>query len=151
MIKINIVNLARRKPLRFPIKIVKKNVFLLLKLLKINNGELNIYLTTPAQMLRINKKCRGKNKTSAVLSFPESKDFINPPHLTPFGEIFICPSQIKKDAKKLKIPFLEYLGYLVVHGILHLKGYDHDTSDKEKTMQKKEEWLLNKMNSVNRS
>lgn len=64
----------------------------------------------------LNKKYRGKSYVPNVLSFPISK--MN-------GEIFLNSEQIKKDAKKFELNFSECAIYMLIHGMLHLKGYEH--------------------------
>ncbi len=64
----------------------------------------------------INKKYRNKDKPTNILSFALSKTE---------GEIILCPSVIKREAKNFNKSFPKFLGFLVIHGMLHLKGYDH--------------------------
>ncbi len=69
---------------------------------------------TRAQSL--NTKHRGATYVPNVLSFPlDSKT----------GEIYICPLVAKREAKKFSMSVPGYIGYLFIHGCLHLKGYDH--------------------------
>jgi probable rRNA maturation factor len=55
------------------------------------------------------------------------------------GEIILCPSVIKKEAKNFDRTFPQFLGFLVIHGMLHLKGYDHG-----KEMEKLEKKYLSR-------
>ena len=64
----------------------------------------------------INKKYRGKDKATNVLAFPLAKSE---------GEILLCPSVIASEAKKSKKTYQEWEGFLVIHGMLHLKGMRH--------------------------
>lgn len=84
----------------------------------------------------INKKYRNKNKPTNILSFPLRKDM---------GEIILCPNIIKQDAKKFTRTFDEFLGFLVIHGMLHLKGLEHSS-----TMEALEEKYDKKYFSRNR-
>jgi probable rRNA maturation factor len=75
---------------------------------------------TRAQSL--NKEHRGKDYTPNVLSFPLDKGV---------GEIFITPTIAKKEAHKFDMTHRGYVGFLFIHGCLHLKGLDHgDAMDK---------------------
>ncbi len=65
---------------------------------------------------KLNKKYRNKNKSTNVLSFPLDKNN---------GEIFINEALAKKEAIKYKLPLKDYTDYLIIHSLLHLKGYDH--------------------------
>lgn len=74
----------------------------------------------PAQ--KINKEFRGKDYATDVLSF----DSMDPSSL---GELVLCPEVLKKQAKEHGLSFQKELGYMLLHGILHLLGYDHETSE----------------------
>lgn len=74
----------------------------------------------------LNLKYRGKDKSTNVLSFSLSKKD---------GELILCPAVIKREAKNFDKNFREFLGFLVIHGMLHLKGLDH-SSTMEKAEQK---------------
>ena len=76
----------------------------------------------PAQ--KINKEFRGKDYATDVLSF-ESMD---PSSL---GELVMCPEVLKRQAKEHGLSFQKELGYMLLHGVLHLLGYDHETSEKD--------------------
>jgi len=76
-----------------------------------------VYLTTK-EMQKINKKYRNKNKPTNVLSFCLTKNS---------GELLLCPSLIKTETKKFERNFTDLLGFLVIHGMLHLKGLEHSS------------------------
>lgn len=65
---------------------------------------------------RLNSEYRKKNKPTNILSFLLHKDE---------GEIVLCPTIVKKEAKNFDKTFLQFLGFLTIHGMLHLKGLDH--------------------------
>ena len=71
---------------------------------------------------RINKKYRNKNKPTNILSFALTKES---------GEIVLCPSAIKREAKNFGKTFDEFLNFLVIHGMLHLKGMKHSSTMEE--------------------
>jgi len=81
---------------------------------------LNISLAfvSPSVIKKFNKSYRGKDKITDVLSFPE------------VNEILICYSQAVSSAKRLKITPKREVGFLFVHGLLHLLGYTHQTQRK---------------------
>jgi probable rRNA maturation factor len=85
---------------------------------------------------RLNKKYRGKNKPTNILSFPLRKNM---------GEIILCRAVIKKEAKNFNRTFPEFLQFLVIHGMLHLKGLEHSS-----TMEKAEAKYDQKYLSRNR-
>ena len=73
---------------------------------------------TEKKMKEINKTYREKNNPTNILSFPLSKTS---------GEILICPNVVKSETKKFDRNFRELLGFLVIHGMLHLKGMEHSS------------------------
>lgn len=76
----------------------------------------------PAQ--KINFEFRGKDYATDVLSF----DSMDP---ASFGELVLCPEVLKRQSKEHKLTYRQELGYMLLHGILHLLGYDHEQSKKE--------------------
>ena len=85
-------------------------------------------------MKNLNKTYRKKTGSSTVLSFPFSDKQ---------GEIFINKKLAKKESSKLKIPEKDYLDYLFLHSLLHLKGYDHGEKMEEKEKKLIEEFKIN--------
>jgi probable rRNA maturation factor len=82
------------------------------------NYSLSVAYVTPAQSQKLNKKWRKKDKPTNVLSFALSKNS---------GELILCPAVVKKEAKNFDKNFKEFLGFLVIHGMLHLKGMQHSS------------------------
>jgi probable rRNA maturation factor len=84
-------------------------------------GALNVLITTSAEMKSLNRRFRGKDKPTDVLSFPselgQEKQFA--------GEIAISAEIATKNAHALGHSPAEEIKILVLHGILHLRGYDH--------------------------
>ncbi len=70
----------------------------------------------PARMKELNFMYRNKNEPTDILSFPLSKTE---------GEMYICLSEAKKEAKKFDRKPENFLAFLFIHGCVHLKGYDH--------------------------
>ena len=78
-----------------------------------------------------------------MLSFPNKKFFNNKENF--LGEIFLSYETCKKEAKKFKISNKDRIGHLIVHGTLHLLGYDHKTKIDEKKMINIESKILNSL------
>lgn len=87
--------------------------------------ELSLVFTTPQKIQKLNKIYRNINKPTDILSFPLSKTT---------GEIFICKSEARKEAVKFSRTYSNFLLFLYIHGLIHLKGYNHG-----KKMEKLEE------------
>jgi probable rRNA maturation factor len=77
---------------------------------------LSLVFENKKRMLLLNKIYRNKNKTTDVLSFPLEKTK---------GEIFICLSECKKEAKKFGRDFENFVLFLFIHALCHLKGMTH--------------------------
>lgn len=91
--------------------------------LKLNQKlELSVNLVGETKIKELNKKYRRKNKSTDVLSFPLGDGS---------GDVFICLSIAKNDAKRENITIKEKLAQLTVHGFLHLNGYSHEQSREE--------------------
>lgn len=84
---------------------------------------LSLQFVGPARAQKLNATYRQKTYTPNVLSFPLTEDT---------GEIFICPQVAAKEAAKYNLSVSGYVAYLFIHGLLHLKGFDHsDDMDKQ--------------------
>lgn len=80
---------------------------------------LTLVFLDQAPAKKINWQFRGKNYATDVLSFAA----IEPEAL---GELLLCPQVIKKQAHEHKLSFNAELGYMLIHGVLHLLGYEHE-------------------------
>jgi len=92
------------------------------KFLKIKNKEkfdVSIAFISDSEMRKLNKRYRGIDKTTDVLSFSGEEKFL--------GEIIISYAQIKRQAKELGNKPKDELIFILVHGLLHLLGYDDKT------------------------
>lgn len=86
--------------------------------------ELLVVFVTPVQMKKLNSNFRLKNEPTDILSF----ESIEPESL---GELVLSPQVIRAQSKRTGLSYHEELCYMVLHGLLHLLGYDHETSKKE--------------------
>lgn len=91
--------------------------------------DLTIVFCTPKESQERNATYRDKDYPTNILSFPLSKDE---------GEIYISLVTVRRDAQKHDMSYQKFLHLLVIHGILHLKGFDHGS-----TMEKLEDKYLN--------
>ena len=117
-------------------------------------GEISVALVGRARIKELNKNYRKKNRVTDVLSFSEKEvsilDFPSlETKLSRLGEIAICLPEVKKNAKKFQATFEKELTRILIHGVLHLLGYDHE-KDKERAenMQKKEKYYLSKLGEI---
>ena len=110
------------------------------KNLKIN---INFILTDDSFLKKLNTDFLNKKKPTNVLSFPNENFFKNKENF--LGEIFLSYDTCRKEAKEFKINSKDRIGHMVVHGILHLLGYDHKTKIAEKKMVNIESKILNSL------
>ncbi len=84
--------------------------------------ELSLVFVGKTRATALNKAYRGKTYSPNVLSFPLTENT---------GEIVICPHVAVKEAAKFNLSVDGYIAFLFIHGLLHLKGYDHgDTMER---------------------
>ena len=121
-----------KKKLHQYVKFITQHLNLSIKSLEIN------FINSEA-MKEINKKFLSHDYSTDIITFnySDSQNIID-------GEIFISVDDAKENAKKFKVKFVEEIGRLVAHGILHLIGFDDTTPDKRKKMKNQENQLLKK-------
>ena len=113
-----------------------------LKDLGCNDNELSILITGDEQIHELNRQYLKRDKPTNVLAFPMSSgpDGIETGML---GDIVISVDTAKEEATEMGITLHERAYQLLIHGLLHLLGYDHELSEKdEKKMQKEEKRLF---------
>lgn len=117
-----------------------------LKTLNKENDSVEIYLIGNAQMKFLNKKFRGKNQPTNVLSFEEPKNFPHPEdRLHHLGEIYLNIPYIKKEARKSDTHYSLLITQLLVHGLLHLLCFRHRKKRDRIKIEKMERWLIGKL------
>jgi len=132
------------------IDIDQKKVQIVVELF-LNSHDLNEYSVSVvfvgnAKMRSINLEYRGIDKTTDVLSFTENDDFPDLEKDKFLGEIFISYSQVKKQARRLEKGIEDELTFILVHGLLHLLGYDDETEkDRLNMIQLGEEFIEKKL------
>ena len=103
---------------------------------------LSIALIGVSRMKQLNKKHLKRGYPTDVLVFPETENYAR---INNLGEIIICPQVVKKNAKKFKLTFKKELSKILIHGVLHLSGHDHEKSAREaEKMEKKENYYFKK-------
>ena len=111
---------------------------------KKNNLEMSINFIDEKRSNEINKKYRGKNRPTDVISFAiedggdriDFSVFDDPEFIEDIGDLFMCPSVIMRHSKEYGTGWDREFGYTLVHGFLHLNGYDHIEPNEAKTMFK---------------
>ncbi len=104
--------------------------------------EVSLVFTNDAAIREINREWRGKDKATNVLSFPA---FPLVPGKVPgpmLGDIVIARETVERESLDLEKPFDDHLRHLMVHGFLHLFGYDHIETDDAEQMEALETRIL---------
>ncbi len=120
----------------------------MLESIKYNDFDLGILLTTNRAIRKYNKQYRKKDKPTDILSFgyhqlkPGEHIKVEEPEDKNIGDLILSLEYIKKDAPRWNQTFDERIPILIAHGIAHLLGYDHETEEGYKQMQKIEKMLL---------
>ena len=93
-------------------------------------ADVSIALVDDETMTGLNRKFRKKNKTTDVLTFPADDSYADPTRDgRPMGDIVISVDQARRQAVTEKHSLATELRYLILHGVLHALGYDHETDD----------------------
>ena len=106
------------------------------------DAEVSITLVDDKQIRKINKQYRGIDKPTNVLSFELGDDVL-------LGDIFISLDTVKKQASEAGISVAEHTAHMVVHGMLHLQGFDHINDKDAEIMESKEIKILKKLGYEN--
>ena len=106
------------------------------------DSEVSITLLDDKKIRVLNKKYRGIDKATNVLSFELGDDIL-------LGDIFISLDTVKKQAKEAGVSVAEHTAHMVVHGMLHLQGFDHIKDRQAKVMENKEIQILKKLGYKN--
>ena len=108
---------------RFPRREIGAFVRRVLRHLDHKIDEVSIAFVDDASMTALNRKFRHKNKTTDVLTFPGEAPYL--------GDIVISVDQARRQAGDEKHSLATEVRYLILHGILHALGYDHETDEGE--------------------
>src|SRR3990167_8602258 len=115
----------------------------------IKRGDLTVRLATVDEITNLNRTYRGQNKSTNVLAFPSQLPdgvVLNYPLL---GDVVICPLVLEQEATEQHIPLIDHWAHIVIHGVLHLLGFDHIKTHDETRMQAAEIKLLAKLKITN--
>lgn len=114
-----------------------------LKIENVAHAVFTIVFVNEERIKKINRECRGIDRVTDVISFAfeETKDFVCPDYRF-LGEIYVCIPRMEEQALLYGHSKKRELSFLVVHGILHLLGYDHMEKREEEEMFHKQELIL---------
>ncbi len=107
-----------------------------------NAAELSLLFTDDAHIAVLNRDWRSKDKPTNVLSFPAFEIAPGDPLPAMLGDIVLAFETISSEAVLEEKPFEHHLRHLIVHGMLHLLGYDHETDEEAEEMEALERRIL---------
>jgi len=121
-----------------------------------SNAELGLVITNQERVQELNRNYRGEDRPTDVLAFymtstaeeagAESPSFVIPPDgILHLGEVIISYPQAVMQAKEHQHSVKKELAILIIHGVLHLLGYDHDKPEPKHQMRNREKEILNQI------
>lgn len=131
MVEVDVINTTNTRLSLKNYKKIAQNVF---SELRVSSYQLSLVLCGDRKIKTLNTKYRGKEKVTDVLSFPYDNKS---------GEVVICIAQAKRQANMHQLPLQTELIDLLIHGILHLRGYDHMKDREAKKMFALQDKLVN--------
>jgi probable rRNA maturation factor len=110
-------------------------------------AEIAVILSSDRAIRRLNAAYRGKDKPTNVLSFPTYQSLGDVPPSVPavLGDVVVAFETTAREAKAAAKPLRNHVSHMVVHGVLHLLGYDHESDTDAKTMERLEIRILSQL------
>ncbi len=116
-------------------------------------AELAVRVVAPAESKRLNARYRGRNRPTNVLSFPVSQlaalDAAAHRAPRPLGDLVICARVVRAEARQQRKALKAHWAHLVIHGALHLLGYDHERDAEARRMERREVAVLKRFGIIN--
>lgn len=125
----------------------------ILELLNYEDFDIGVLITNNKNIREYNRTYRNKDKATDILSFsyhpelqPGKRIKVKTEEDKNLGDLVLSLEYIQKSAQELDVPFNDRLTTLLIHGILHLLGYDHETDAQWRSMRAKEAFIAKKLN-----
>lgn len=141
-----------QRSIKIDTEYIRKIVECILEILDYRDFDIGIICVGPQTIRKYNAEYRNKDKVTDILSFsfhsqlkpgeriePQSQDEKN------LGDLIIAPHKVMQDAQELGVTFNERLKVLLVHGVCHLLGYDHEQDEDYEIMKAQETFILEKL------
>ena len=106
-----------------------------------DDGEVCVRVVDEAEIRELNATYRHKDAATNVLSFPADVDL---PEARIWGDVVICAPVVSREAAEQGKAYADHFAHMVVHGVLHLLGYDHDTAAEADVMERLEIEILDR-------
>jgi len=105
--------------------------------------ELSVQVVGPTESRKLNARYRRRDKPTNVLSFPATPFADVSPR--PLGDLVVCPQVLRTEAREQGKSLRAHWAHLVVHGVLHLIGYDHEQPADTRRMERREIAVLRRL------
>jgi len=108
-------------------------------------AEVSVLLTDDGHIRELNRIWRGQDKATNVLSFPAQDDDLPPPPAGEpvlLGDVALAFETVEREALQEGKPLPDHVAHLLVHGVLHLLGYDHEDPAEAVAMERREALIL---------
>lgn len=113
---------------------------------KAGQAELSVVLASDRAIRKLNGAFRKKDKPTNVLSFPAGgAGALTGPESLLLGDVVVAYGTVAKEARDSRKSLKDHLSHMVVHGVLHLLGYDHETVSDALTMERLETKILSQL------
>lgn len=109
--------------------------------------ELAVRIVAPGESRRLNAAYRGKDQPTNVLSFPVAR--LATGGAQPLGDLVVCAAVVREEAREQNKPVRAHWAHLIVHGALHLIGYDHEDDADAARMERREVAVLRRLGYSN--
>ena len=143
-----VITSQKESPIEEDLKIKFNDAFLLIcKEEQIKQCSINVRIMDDKEMRELNKKFRGKDASTNVLSF--TNEDISKPITGNLGDIAISYEFVKNESEELDVDFDDHMIHMLIHGVYHILWFDHESNTMAEVMENKEIKLLEKLNIRN--
>ena len=121
----------------------------------LNNGkgsvEVSVRLVNQVEMSDLNQRFRNKSGSTNVLSFSSelNQDVLDSLAVRPLGDIVVCHDTVQREAVEQAKPIYDHYAHMLVHGVLHLLGFDHQQAQEADLMEATETSVLQSLGVPN--
>lgn len=123
----------------------------MIRLLKLSNKEISFVITNDKSIHELNRTYRGKNRPTDVLAFAMQEGEFTSLAENVLGDVIVSVETARRQASERKVSLLEEVTMLMAHGLLHLLGWDHQTSAEDLRMRAETERLCRAARATGRA
>ena len=143
-----VITSQKEFPIEEDLKIKLNSAFsLICEYEQIEKCSVNLKIMNDKEMQKLNKKFRSKDVSTNVLSF--TNEDISKSITGDMGDIAISYEYLKKESEELDVDFDDHMIHMLIHGVYHILGFDHESNKMAEVMENKEIKLLEKLNIRN--